>query len=111
MNNYNFNDFLFKCLILFLFSFSLIAQEKESDIYLHVLGTIQDGGSPHLGCKKDCCLNLSEKEKNFRKVTSIEIFNQIKISIIKLLNIILEKTVFVFDFLPCRRTIHRRCFV
>ena len=78
MNNYNFNDFLFNCIILFLFSFGLIAQEKESDIYLHVLGTVQDGGSPHLGCKKECCLNLSEKEKNFRKVTSIEIFNPIK---------------------------------
>ena len=78
MNNYNFNDFLFNCIILFLFSFGLIAQEKESDIYLHVLGTVQDGGSPHLGCKKECCLNLSEKEKNFRKVTSIEIFNPVK---------------------------------
>ena len=75
MNNYNFNDFLFNCIILFLFSFSLIAQEKESDIYLHVLGTVQDGGSPHLGCKKECCLNLSEKEKNFRKVKIVNIKN------------------------------------
>ena len=59
MNNYNLNDFLCKCIILLSFSFSLIAQEKESDILLHVLGTLQDGGSPHLGCKKDCCFSVS----------------------------------------------------
>ena len=75
MNNYN---FLCKYIFLLSFSFSLYAQEKESEIFLHVLGTLQDGGSPHLGCKKNCCLNLSERDKKIRKVTSIEIFNQIK---------------------------------
>ena len=49
MKNYN---FLYKYIILLSFSFSLYAQEKESEIFLHVLGTLQDGGSPHLGCKK-----------------------------------------------------------
>jgi len=24
-------------------------------VSLIILGTIQDGGSPHIGCKKDCC--------------------------------------------------------
>ena len=75
MKNYN---FLYKCIILLSFSLSLYAQEKESEIFLHVLGTLQDGGSPHLGCKKNCCLNLSEMDKEIRKVTSLEIFNQIK---------------------------------
>ena len=75
MKNYN---FLYKYIILLSFSFSLYAQEKESEIFLHVLGTLQDGGSPHLGCKKNCCLNLSEMDKKIRKVTSLEIFNQIK---------------------------------
>ena len=75
MKNYN---FLYKYIILLSFSFSLYAQEKESEIFLHVLGTLQDGGSPHLGCKKNCCLNLSEMDKEIRKVTSLEIFNQIK---------------------------------
>ena len=75
MKNYN---FLYKYIILLSFSLSLYAQEKESEIFLHVLGTLQDGGSPHLGCKKNCCLNLSEMDKEIRKVTSLEIFNQIK---------------------------------
>ena len=64
MINYNLRYSLYKYIILLSFNFSLIAQEKESDIFLHVLGTVQDGGSPHLGCEKDCCLNLSEEEKN-----------------------------------------------
>lgn len=75
--NYSY-DIIHRYIVVILISFNLIAQEKESKIFLHILGTVQDGGSPHLGCKKDCCLNLSEQDKKFRKVTSLEIFDQIK---------------------------------
>ena len=75
--NYSY-DIIHRYIVVLLISFNLIAQEKESKIFLHILGTVQDGGSPHLGCKKDCCLNLSEQDKKFRKVTSLEIFDQIK---------------------------------
>ena len=75
--NYSY-DIIHRYVVVLLISFNLTAQEKESKIFLHILGTVQDGGSPHLGCKKDCCLNLSEQDKKIRKVTSLEIFDQIK---------------------------------
>ena len=31
--------------------------------YLVVLGTLQDGGSPHLGCEKDCCKTINPEKK------------------------------------------------
>lgn len=31
---------------------------KKSSVTLHILGTIQDGGAPHAGCRKDCCKKL-----------------------------------------------------
>lgn len=31
--------------------------------YLDVLGTLQDGGSPHLGCEKDCCKTIDPNKK------------------------------------------------
>ena len=75
--NYS-DDIIYRYIVVLLISFNLTAQEKESKIFLNILGTVQDGGSPHLGCKKDCCLNLSEQDKKIRKVTSLEIFDQIK---------------------------------
>lgn len=39
--------------------------------FLVILGTLQDGGSPHIGCKKDCCKNLFEKPDPSRKVVSL----------------------------------------
>lgn len=40
---------------------------------LVILGNIQDAGSPHIGCTKDCCSNLWENPDVTRKVTSIAI--------------------------------------
>ena len=39
---------------------SLTAQEfpESNGVFLHVLGTVQDGGAPHLGCQRPCCRNL-----------------------------------------------------
>lgn len=36
-----------------------------------VLGTVQDGGAPHIMCLKSCCINLSPEEKSARQVTSL----------------------------------------
>lgn len=36
-----------------------------------VLGTIQDAGSPHAGCAKDCCKNLFSKPDPTRMVVSL----------------------------------------
>jgi pyrroloquinoline quinone biosynthesis protein B len=38
---------------------------------LIVLGNVQDAGSPHIACKKDCCKNLFTKPDASRKVVSI----------------------------------------
>lgn len=42
---------------------------------LVILGTTQDGGSPHAGCKKDCCKNLFETPDPKRKVVSLGVID------------------------------------
>lgn len=44
---------------------------------LVVLGTIQDAGSPHIGCTKDCCKNLFLNPDNYRKVVSVGLIDPI----------------------------------
>ncbi|MEP0712250.1 MBL fold metallo-hydrolase [Algoriphagus sp.] len=40
-----------------------------------VLGTIQDGGSPHIGCEKDCCKELFSNPDPDRQVVSLGLFD------------------------------------
>lgn len=40
-----------------------------------VLGTVQDGGSPHIGCNKSCCKDLYANPDIKRKVTSLGLFD------------------------------------
>ncbi len=47
------------------------AEAGRSKPYLVLLGTVQDGGSPHIACRKDCCKTLFEKPDPLRKVISI----------------------------------------
>ena len=60
---------------LYLFLFSLIFYQiingQKSSLRLNVIGTIQDGGSPHIGCEKKCCKFLSQEEKDQRLITSL----------------------------------------
>ena len=60
---------------IYLFLFSLIFYQiingQKSSLRLNVIGTIQDGGSPHIGCEKKCCKFLSQEEKNQRLITSL----------------------------------------
>ncbi len=49
------------------FACSLAAQQP----FIIVLGNIQDGGSPHIGCTKKCCLPLFKKLDPDRKVTAL----------------------------------------
>ena len=58
---------LFICLFIFSFSYS----QKESSPYIIVLGTIQDAGSPHMGCEKSCCISLFKNPDPNRKVVSL----------------------------------------
>jgi len=58
---------LFICLFFFSFTYS----QKGNLPYIIVLGTIQDAGSPHMGCEKPCCISLFENPDPNRKVVSL----------------------------------------
>lgn len=79
---------------LFLFVLSIVEpfsfqRETGSDRYgnligtdtpqvtLIILGTLQDGGSPHPGCKKDCCRELFLNPDPTRKVVSLGIIDHV----------------------------------
>jgi pyrroloquinoline quinone biosynthesis protein B len=52
--------------------FSLSPVETVNDTpFIVVLGNVQDGGSPHMGCKKDCCSSLFENPDRQRMVVSL----------------------------------------
>lgn len=42
-----------------------------TDVSLVVLGTVQDAGSPQIGCKRDCCKDLFLHPDKSRKVVSL----------------------------------------
>ncbi|QBA65359.1 MBL fold metallo-hydrolase [Muriicola soli] len=50
---------------------------SDSGVSLLVLGTLQDAGSPQLGCKKLCCKGLFEHPDPGRKVVSLGIIDHL----------------------------------
>lgn len=48
-----------------------IPELNKSTPSLIVLGTVQDGGSPHIGCNKECCRDLFLNPDENRKVVSL----------------------------------------
>ena len=64
------------CLML---SFMIVAvchgqtTNPKQDPFVVVLGTLQDGGSPHMGCEKDCCRNPDAS----RKVVSLGLIDPV----------------------------------
>ena len=47
--------------------------DQETHVTLMVLGNVQDAGSPHIACTKDCCKTLFERPDPNRKVVSLGI--------------------------------------
>ncbi|MEY2924906.1 MAG: hypothetical protein RLZZ337_1454 [Bacteroidota bacterium] len=47
------------------------SSSDESAVSLVILGTVQDAGSPHIGCAKLCCKFLFESGNSDRKVVSL----------------------------------------
>ncbi len=45
--------------------------ELNPDPFLIILGTLQDGGAPHVGCNKSCCIDFWAHPDPTRKVVSI----------------------------------------
>ena len=52
----------------------------DSSVFLIVLGTVQDAGSPHIACKKECCALLFENHDYSRKVVSLGLVDKINFS-------------------------------
>lgn len=49
--------------------------QVNSETTLVILGTIQDAGSPHIACSKECCAALFENPDSLRKVVSLGIID------------------------------------
>ncbi|WP_317898386.1 MBL fold metallo-hydrolase [Aurantibacillus circumpalustris] len=74
--------FLFSGLLLFSCNSSIDRIEKTNSLKdtitslsLIVLGTVQDGGSPHIGCNKNCCEKLFSNPDKNRKVVSLGVID------------------------------------
>ena len=54
-------------IVLFISSILSYGQNKTTytfnSPYLLILGTLQDGGSPHIGCQKECCKKIDSNKK------------------------------------------------
>ena len=61
----------------FFFQGVLLCSNAQSP-FLVVLGTTQDGGSPHLGCSKKCCEILFSSPDPSRKVVSLGIVDPLE---------------------------------
>ncbi len=56
---------------------SRINSHQQSTPFLVILGNVQDGGSPHIGCTKSCCAELWENPSPERKVTCLGLIDPI----------------------------------
>ena len=54
-----------------------IDSHRQSTPFLIILGNVQDGGSPHIGCNKSCCTALWENPNPKRKVTCLGLVDPI----------------------------------
>ena len=63
------------CSVLFL-AMSMLLHGQKGPVSLVVLGTVQDAGSPHIACKKECCEKLFDDPDFERKVVSLGLIDQ-----------------------------------
>lgn len=49
---------------------------QNDSVSLIVLGTVQDGGSPHIGCRRECCAVLFENPDPTRMVVSLGVVDK-----------------------------------
>ena len=47
----------------------------RNGVWITVLGNVQDGGSPHIGCEKNCCKDLFQSPDKERKVSSLGVID------------------------------------
>lgn len=58
------------------FDDNVIHPSGESNVSLIILGTVQDGGSPQLGCENECCTHLFNNPALNRKVVSLGLIDR-----------------------------------
>jgi pyrroloquinoline quinone biosynthesis protein B len=56
----------------------IVFQSLQAQTNIVVLGTIQDAGSPQIGCTKDCCKNLFNQPDHSRQVVSLGLYDSTK---------------------------------
>ena len=49
---------------------------EASGAFMIVLGNLQDGGSPHAGCKKECCRDFFDHPASDRRVVSLGVYDR-----------------------------------
>jgi len=58
-------------------SVSASQEEKLPGVRLIVLGTVQDAGSPQIGCEKSCCADLIDRPDPNRKIISLGLVDEV----------------------------------
>lgn len=51
--------------------------QESGDVFLTILGTVQDAGSPHIACRKDCCRALFDAPDPSRQVTALGLVDRV----------------------------------
>ncbi len=58
------------CIVILIFSISLVFSQNNNSPFIYVLGNVQDAGLPHIGCDEKICIN-AYNENNKYYTTSI----------------------------------------
>ena len=58
------------CIVILIFSISLVFSQNNNSPFIYVLGNVQDAGLPHIGCNEEICINAFNKKKQYY-VTSL----------------------------------------
>ena len=54
------------CIVISIFSISLVFSQNNNSPFIYVLGNVQDAGLPHIGCDEEICINAyTEKIKYY----------------------------------------------
>ena len=63
------------CIVIFIFSISLVFSQNKNTPFIYVLGNVQDAGLPHIGCESKICLDAFNEKKQYY-VTSIALIDK-----------------------------------
>lgn len=53
----------------------MLSLDEITSTSLIILGNVQDAGSPHMACTKDCCKDLFDNPDHNRKVVSLGVID------------------------------------